>query len=258
MKVEGLLEKTIQLPEKVKLKVGDEEFSELVVRECYGQDEEFISSGSIKNNPIKIIPALVYRCISEVPGARRFPTEMEFKRLPIGVVDSLLLEIRELSVGKDIKFTGENMDKKPVEVVGTIDEMKPSEGSYDKKEVSFDNPVGVDIVERGADGKEVKRRILVTKFYLNPLNIIGQELVFSGKDMSEFGKLKSESIHASLDKAVREDGTLISLDKNSVAALPTRVREKLIEEIQKFPTITVTKTTEDGVRVRANILDFLL
>ena len=104
MRIKGLLEKEVVLD--YPLTLGGKEFSEIIIREYHGSDEEYVSQDDIRDNIILVENIAVSRCIAEVKGTDLLPTPEEISKMPTKIVENLMLEIRKLTYGNNISFKG--------------------------------------------------------------------------------------------------------------------------------------------------------
>jgi hypothetical protein len=200
-----------------------------------------------------MIIELIYRCIAEVPGAERLPSKKEIKSLPVGVLDSLVMEIRKLSVGDEIPFTavcpaidkeGNTCGQKD-ELVSLLSEIKMKPGSYELKKIPLERGVAV-------EGKKLKVATIKC-----PDGFL-QDQFSKQKDTFRFGEMSTDFIHACL---VDIDG--VKIDKATVSNMARIDRKKLSDEIKKFPgpdTTANAKCSKCGknYEVPLVIFDFLV
>ncbi len=96
------LEKELEL--EVGFQIGDSEYKKIIIRDVIGADEEAISTSEFKNNPSAMIIELIHRCLVEVNGMEKLPDKNKIKKLPMFVLDTIILEMRKLCVGSKYSY----------------------------------------------------------------------------------------------------------------------------------------------------------
>lgn len=105
MRIEGYLEKTLDL--SYPIKIDGESYSQIILRETGGRDEEALSKEEeFKKDTSMSLVFTIHRCIAEVPGAKRLPNIDEVGVLPYDVLELLGVEVRRLTLGDDFKAMG--------------------------------------------------------------------------------------------------------------------------------------------------------
>jgi hypothetical protein len=222
MRYENTLEAEFVFPKEIKLKIAEQEFSRIIVREVNGFDEEIISQPRYKDNPAKMFQELISRCIAEVPGSEGYPTKKELKDLPVGILDEIILKIRQLSVGDEFSVKAvcpiENC-RKPEELIGSLDLIKRRKGSYAPKKIKL---------QRGVvfEGKKLNTALIKPPDGHMQEDLIG----IKEGELVKFGELSTGIIFS----------CLVSIDdikpsREMVTSMVRVDRKLLSEEIQNFP-----------------------
>jgi len=254
MKIENCLESEVKL--ECGLKINGKEFKNIIVREVVGYDEEAISQPKFKKNASGLIIELISRCIAEIPGAERFPSQQELKDLPIGILDTLTLAIRKVTVGDDIEIKAfcpgfledaqgnRKPCKKPYEALISINDIEIKKGAYVPIEV---------ILSRGIvyEGKVLKKATL----RLVDGNV--QETFLKTTDFTKFGELSTEFIFKCV---IDIDGVIPTEDM--VRSMSSKDRRKITEALKNAPgprTVheCICETCGEVWETPINILDFL-
>lgn len=245
MRIEDVLEKRLPLP--VPLKIGENSFSEIVIREVVGLDEEAISVPKFKNDHAGLMHELIHRCIQEVPGSDTYPTVKELRKLPVAVLDMILIEIRKLSVGDDYELVSVCPNKKCAkgyEETVSMDSLGDvSTGNFALRKVKL--PRGVTV--KGEKQNEVTIR---------PVDGDAQSQ-FTKADIDEFGMLNTDLIHSCIVRLGKETPS------KDVVSHMTRMDRKFISDvISSFPSFKTTHVCScpkcnERWKVSINVLDFL-
>ena len=257
MRIENCLEQTVELEHGIILK--DKEYKTFVVREAVGLDEEAMSVPQYRKKPIGMYQELVYRCVAEVAGLDRMITKNEFKTLPVGSIDSLMVAIRILSSGEVYDFT-ERCPKKDGDRNGDNKCAGKVEGQFDLRTIEYRSG------KRTFD-LELKRGVMrggkrLTNFTLEILNGFGQETLSNylsnEQERGKFGELRSKTVQA----IVKDIGGTGNITEDEVKNLSGVDRKKLIDAIEKSPGPSLTLDCECPIcgmefKHTINVMDFL-
>lgn len=223
MRIENCLEKEVKL--KQGITVDGKPFKSLIVREVIGFDEEDISQPAVRERISYMIIRLVTRCIAEVPGAERLPSELEVKKMAVGEIDTLLLAIRSVTVGDVIEYTAfcpitlgnDKVCKKPNEGSIAIAKLPWKKGEYI---LECDLTRGVTI-----GGKRCKKVMLTP-----PTGEIQEEILDSPIEDSNRGKLNTKLLAQCI---LSIDGEKVT--EEIVSSMSQIDRKKLQDILQEFP-----------------------
>jgi hypothetical protein len=247
MKFEGCLESEFVFPEDGFIVIDSKPYPKAILREVIGLDEEAISQPQFKDDPPAMVIELLFRTISEVPGCDKLPLRKDIKSLPIGVLDSMVLALRRVSLGDDILVKADCPNKDcndKVEAMVNAEHIKFKEGSFKPRVVTLTRGVMV-------EGKKLK------KVTLRPPDGFVQAKFFKAKDFTRFGEMNTDLIHACI---VNIDGAVVG--KEVVYTMARIDRKELSQAIQDFPgldTAAALTCGKCGEKFEAQIviLDFL-
>lgn len=247
MRVDGKLERDIVL--RSPLVMDGKEYKSIIIREVIGTDEEYVSQPNFKTNPVLMICSLITRCIAEVPEANRLPRIDDIKKMPAGITDEILLEIRDLSIGKVIEIKPMCPScKKEFDETRSLDELRGN-GDFSEKKITL---------QRGILTKdEEKKELIIYDIVVSPLTGEDQEKFLRKKDFSRYGENTTElAMYCCKDK----DGNKFSQAQVSEMA---RVDRKMVSEAMRsfehIKTLIDVTCQHCGFDFSAqiNMLDFL-
>jgi len=257
MKIENTLEKEVELA--VALKVGNEEYNTVTIREVTGLDEEAVSQPIYKKNPIGLYHELVYRCITEVAGLDKPITKNYIKSLTIGTLDQLAYEIRKISVGDDYEYS----------------EVCPECNTRNEGVINLADFIQVEKGNRTID-ISLKRGILVNDKRIKDITLIYptgqyQERAFKesasdllNKKNDDFSIPKFGEITSSLVYSCISNKEELGITTDIVKSMSTIDRKDIAKKLQKTPglkqiiEIPCNKCSNDKIKHTVNLIDFLL
>ena len=155
MRIEGYLEKTVEL--RYPIIMDGEKFTQVILREAGGRDEEALSKDDVyKKDATLSLTFTIHRCIAEVVGAKRLPNVEEIGELPYGVLESMGVEIRRLTLGDEYKVVGTcpHCNKHVEYAIATDDFLVNTKLEYPEKIL----PLRRGIVKNGKSLKNCKLR----------------------------------------------------------------------------------------------------
>jgi hypothetical protein len=109
MKIDGYMERNLKL--QYPIIMDGEKYEEIVIREFGGIDELEVNNQKEKRKELKddttaLLSLAITRCIAEVVGAKRLPTEKEISMLPYGEIERISVALRELTMGDEFRTLG--------------------------------------------------------------------------------------------------------------------------------------------------------
>jgi hypothetical protein len=246
MRLENHLETEMKLEEP--LKIAGKEFDSIIIREASGFDEEEVSQPKYKGNMGLIYGEIIFRCIAEVPGADRLPTKSELKNLPSGVLDTILLGIRELSSGDEAHLIGKcpNMEcQKEFDSMINLGDIEFKKGSYKPRTLALTKGII-------KDGKTLKTALVKCP------DGNSQEVLLKHKSLDDFGMIKTDLI---LSLIINIDG--VKPSREDVVAMSNKDRKAVISSVKDAPgpltTFEVTcKNCGNIFSQGLSVLDFLV
>lgn len=261
MYMENCLEKEIVLPKGVVLKAVDAPVKTVTVREVVGFDEEAISQPQFKKDPSALIIELIHRCLVKVGDSDKIPPKTVIRTLPTGFLDTLLIEIRMLTVGSSYELTafcpGEVEEgngkvrkcKKPYEAVVDLQEVLDSakKDSYSMQKVTLTRGIVNEKGERMTD--------LVVKF---ADGVVQQKiLAMQDENSVKFGEANTDLIHLC---CVSINGNEVT--KEMIQSMSSADRRQIAKVLQKAPGPDVQHECEcahcgNTWKQTINVLDFL-
>jgi len=246
MRLENHLEAEMKLEEP--LKMGDKTYDALIIREASGFDEEEVSQPKFKGNMGLIYGEIIFRCIAEVPGAERLPTRAELKNLPSGVLDTILLGIRELSAGEEAHLIGKCPNKecgKDFDQTINLSDIEFTKGSYKSKMLELKRGIN-------REGKTYKKAVIKVP------DGNSQEVLLKHKSLDEFGMIKTDII---LSLIINIDG--IKPSRDEVVAMSNMDRKAVLDAVKDSPGPKTVFSITCGYcgtefQHNLNVLDFLV
>ena len=274
MKVEGLLEKRIELP--CDLAVGGKGgFRTITLRESSGEDQEFCSEASIRDVPARSLGHAIARCIVDVKGCKELPTYDDINKLPAIVVDKIGLELRKLSKGDKVKvrascphsdtnrMTGkENPCGAPIEVEESINTFVELANQARVIPEIYTLRTPFIIKESGEEDKEITKEY--TKALVSPMTNEARISAFSQTDMFRKGAVDSFVIEACVISIANKDNPedKIVLHPGDAKKLSAYDRSNILEIAGDVETINSSKDIPcykcgKTIRIVFPVFDFL-
>ncbi len=263
MKHENCLEKEIELP--VGFMLDGKGYKNITVREVAGVDEEVISQPEYKDDMPEAYMELIHRCIVSVDGRKTekgveiIPNKKQIKNLPIGVLQTIVLEIRKLSWGDDYTFE-ENC---PKEGCG-----KKSDGIYDLSRLKIlegDPQIGVEL-RRGIalNGTGDVTRSIVLNYpngHLMKAAFLLQQSRESTTDMTGIGEFMTDIVFHCIEKN-KQGKPDLKMVRNMVRADRKVIVDTVMGGKAKAPGPVMEfalkcKKCGTGFEHRVNPMDFL-